>query len=356
VSDEVNLFAQQEANRRRSRWLVIGFILFFAWLGFGGDFIFYLSTKHAPPESYHHVFPWFGLLLTAIGAVMAKYSYSTGPKNILKSTGAREVIDAQTPQEKQLVNVVEEMSVASGIMKPHVWVIDDPDPNAFATGHDEGDSNIAVTQGLLAICSRDELQAVIGHEMGHIKNLDVRLMTLLAALVGAITLIADGAGRVMFYGGGGRGRGRDSDSKGGSNPLVILLFVIWIISWILAPFITRMLAMGVSRKREYLADAMSAQFTRNPLALASALAKIEGAVEPTRSIKGGAAHLCIADPLGRSLNGSEGKMAELFGTHPPMPTRIARLKMMGYEQSQHAIPGASAAPIPVPSPASVRAT
>ena len=305
----------------------------------------YLSTEHAPPESYHHVFPWFGILLTLIGAGMAKYSYSTGPKNILKSTGAREIIDPQTPQEQQLVNVVEEMSVASGITKPHIWWIDDPDPNAFATGHDQADSNIAVTQGLVAICSRDELQAVIGHEMGHIKNLDVRLMTLLAALVGVVALIADGAGRVMWNGGfGGRRSRSDGDSKGGSNPLVILLFVIGSISWILAPLITRMLAMGVSRKREYLADAMSAQFTRNPMALASALTKIESAAEPTRSIKGGAAHLCIADPLGRALNGSEGKMAELFGTHPPMPTRIARLKMMGYEQSAHALAGAPTAP------------
>jgi heat shock protein HtpX len=148
----------------------------------------------------------------------------------------------------------------------------------------------------------------------------------------------------MFYGGSGRGRSRSSSRDGGgSNPLVILLFVVWIISWILAPFITRMLAMGVSRKREYLADAMSAQFTRNPMALASALTKIESAAEPTRSIKGGAAHLCIADPLGRALNGSEGKMAELFGTHPPMPTRIARLKVMGYEQS-HAVAGPPATP------------
>lgn len=344
MSDEVNLFAQQEANRRRSRWLVIGFILFFAWLGFGGDYIAYLATAHAPLESYHHLFPWIGIVLTVLGAGMAKYSYSTGPSNVLKSAGAREILDPQTPQEKQLVNVVEEMSVASGITKPHIWLVDDPDPNAFATGHDESDSNIAVTQGLIAICSRDELQAVIGHEMGHIKNLDVRLMTLLAALVGAVSLIADGAGRVMFSGDfGGRGRRSSSDrDSGGSNPLVILLFVVWVVSWILAPFITRMLAMGVNRKREYLADAMSAQFTRNPLALASALTKIESAVEPTRSIKGGAAHLCIADPLGRSLNASEGKVAELFGTHPPMPSRIARLKMMGYEQSQHALAGTPA--------------
>ena len=147
--------------------------------------------------------------------------------------------------------------------------------------------------------------------MGHIKNLDVRLMTLLAALVGAVTLIADGAGRVMFNGGfGARAQTeqqRSRQRRAGRTRCVILLFVVWIVSWILAPFITRLLAMGVSRKREYLADAMSAQFTRNPLALASALTKIENAAEPTRSIKGGAAHLCIADPLGRPLNGNEGQ-------------------------------------------------
>jgi heat shock protein HtpX len=356
VSDEVNLFAQQEANRRRSRWLVIGFILFFAWLGFGGDFIWYLSDLKAPPEAYHHVFPFVGILLTCVGAIMAKYSYSTGPKNILKSTGAREIIDPVTPQEKQLVNVVEEMSVASGITKPHVWIVDDPDPNAFATGHDQADSNIAVTQGLLAVLSRDELQAVIGHEMGHIKNLDVRLMTLLAALVGVVALISDGAGRIMFNGGFGRGRSRSSssDSKEGTNPFVILLFVVWIISWILAPIITRMLAMGVSRKREYLADAMSAQFTRNPSALASALTKIDSATAPTTSIKGGAAHLCIADPLGRPVNELEGKMAELMGTHPPMAARITRLREMAYEQSPNAIPGANAAPITTPTTATIQ--
>jgi heat shock protein HtpX len=340
VSDEVNLFAQQEANRRRSRWLVIGFILFFAWLGFGGDYIAYLATLHAPPEAYHHTFPWFGLILSAIGAGMARYAYSKGPEKILWSTGAREITDAQTPQEKQLVNVVEEMSVASGISKPRVWLVNDPDPNAFATGHDEATANIAVTQGLLDALARDELQAVVAHEMGHIKNLDVRLMTMLAALVGAITLIADGAGRVMFSGGFGRGRSRDNDRGNSSGPLVAILLVVWIVSWLLAPFITRLLAMGVSRKREYLADAMSAQFTRNPMALASALTKIESASAPTTSIKGGAAHLCIADPLGRALNGTEGRVAELFGTHPPMPARIARLKLMGYEQSHASLAGA----------------
>lgn len=346
MSDGGNLFEQQEANRRRSRWLVVGFIVFFAWLGFGGDYIFYLATVHAPPQAYHHVFPWGGLLLSAIGAGLARYAYKTGPEKVLWSTGAREIIDAQTPEETQLVNVVEEMSVASGIQKPRIWLVADADPNSFATGRDEASANIAVTQGLLDVLSRDELQAVIAHEMGHIKNLDVRLMTLLAALVGAVSLIADGAGRVMFYG-GGRGRSRDSNDRGSSGgPLVVVLLVIWVVSWIIAPFITRLLAMGVSRKREYLADAMSAQFTRNPLALASALTKIESANAPTASVKAGAAHLCIADPLGRSLNEREGRVPNLFGTHPPMPDRIARLKVMGYEQAHPAFAGAASAALP----------
>ncbi len=341
MSENANLFAQQEANRRRSRWLVVGFILFFAWLGFGGDFILYEYTKAAPPGAYHHGFPIFGILLSIIAAGMAAWAWKTGPQKVLWSTGARELITPQTPPETQLVNVVEEMAVASGLPKPRIWIIPDPDPNALATGHDENTSSIAVTQGLIDLCSRDELQAVVAHEMGHIKNLDVRLMTQLAALVGAVTLIGNGVGRTMLYGGnpfgGGRGLGgggggsSDREEKGGGGGVLLaLLLALWIVSWLLAPFITRLMALGVSRDREYLADAMSAQYTRNPLSLATALRKIEEADAPTKAIKGGAAQMCIADPTGRHVNSREGKIAELFGTHPPMALRIARLKAMGY--------------------------
>ena len=201
-------------------------------------------------------------------------------------------------------------------------------------GLDAEHAHIAVTEGLLDDCSRDELQAVIAHEMGHVKNLDVRLMTLLAALVGAVALLSDGVGRMLRGGavfrsfGGGRSRGK-RDKLG---PLVLVLLVLWILSWLLAPMVTRLLALGVSRKREFLADAMSAQFTRNPLALASALEKIEHAAAPTMSIKRGSAHLCIADPLGRKSSLREGKLADVFGTHPPMALRVARLKAMGYQE------------------------
>jgi len=348
VSDDtsLNLFQQQEANRRRTVLLVIGFVAFFAWLGFGGDYIFYLYTRDEPRTVYHHVFPWFGIALTVIALLTAWYAYATGPEKVLWSTGARAIVDPTDPQEKQLVNVVEEMAIAAGIPRPRIWIVDDPDPNAFATGTDPLHAHVAVTRGLLEICSRDELQAVVGHELGHIKNLDVRLMTLLAALVGAVALMHDGVSRVLrggtnlgggsWGGGGGGGSGgggsRGGGKKGGAGLLLLILLVVWIISWILAPIITQLLAVAVSRKREYLADAMSAQFTRNPLALAGALQKIEGAVAPTAAIKRGAAHLCIADPLGRRLTAHEGLFADALATHPPMAKRIAILRGMGYAQ------------------------
>jgi heat shock protein HtpX len=330
-----DLFSQQEANRRRSRWLVIGFILFFAWLGFGGDFIFYQFTLDNPPEAYHHTVPWLGLVLTVLGAGLAWYSYKNGPQEVLKATGAWELITPDTEEQRRLVNVVEEMAIAAGIPRPGIWIVPEQDPNAFATGLDPKGSHIAVTEGLLTALNRDELQAVVAHEMGHIKNLDVKLMTLLAALVGVIALVADGMGRMMRGGvrisGGGGGRRGGGNGKGG-NALIIILLVVWIISWILAPIITRMLALGVSRKREFLADASGAQFTRNPLALAAALEKIEQAHAPTLAIKHGAAHLCIADPTGRRINTKKGFVADLLGTHPPMYERLARLKAMAYQE------------------------
>jgi len=173
------------------------------------------------------------------------------------------------------------LAIAAGVPRPRTWIVPDDDPNAFATGHDPSDSHVAVTRGLLRLCTRDELQAVIGHELGHVKNLDVRLMTTLAALVGAILLVRDGVGRMMRMGsfpvrGGGGGGGRSKSKNAG--PLLAILLALWVISWLVAPLISQLLTLAVSRRREYLADAMSAQFTRNPLALASALEKIEAVI------------------------------------------------------------------------------
>ena len=330
-----NLFQQQEANRRRTTWLVVGFVLFFAWLGFGGDYVYYLSTLNGPPGTAHHTFPWLGLILTAVAIGIAWYGYTTGPEKVLWSTGAREVVTPATDAEKQLVNVVEEMAIAAGIPKPRIWIVDDPDPNAFATGIDPQHAHVAVTQGLLDLMSRDELQGVIAHELGHIKNFDVRLMTTLAALVGVVLLIRDGTGR-FFWGGGGSSSGPGGRSRGKNDlgALAVVLLVVWVLSWILAPIITQMLAMAVSRKREYLADAMSAQFTRNPMALASALQKIESSDAPATHLKAGAAHLCICDPLDRKLNDHPGGLGDVLASHPPLEMRIIRLRGMGYAQAK----------------------
>ena len=337
MEDAVDLFSQQQSNRLRSRLLIAGFIAFFAWLGFGGDWLLWQFTINAPRETYHHTFPFVGVALTLIATIGAIMAWRRGPERVLWSTNAYEVVEPATEQERRLVNVVEEMAIAGGIPRPRIWIVPDEDPNAFATGRDPNSAHVAVTAGLLDRLDRDELQAVIAHELGHVKNLDVRLMTLLAALVGAVALVGDFMHR--FFRGGGRIRGgsfssgsRNGGGKKGGNPLVIVVLVLWILSWLLAPLVTRLLALGVSRKREYLADAMGAQFTRNPGALASALEKIEHEAAPTKSIKRGSAHLCIADPLGRRLSSQQGFVAELFGTHPPMAIRVAKLKAMAYQQ------------------------
>ena len=328
----LNLFEQQARNRRLTvAWFVL-FILFFAWLGFGGDLALYLAAASRTEGQVAYRFPWIGVAVTTIAAIVAWVAWRRGPQQVLWSTGARELTDPQTFEEKQLVNVVEEMAIAAGLPKPKVYVVDDQDPNAFTTGRDAASSCIAVTTGLLAVVNREELQAVIAHEMGHVRNLDVRLMTLIAALVGVIVLLSNGMGR-MLRGGGGLlgGKGR----KGGGSGLAIaalVVFVLWVITLILAPIISRIMAMAVSRDREYLADATGAELTRNPAALASALQKIEGHEAPTTHIEEGAAHLCIADPLGRDVNLKEGRLADLLATHPPMAMRITRLEGMAFQQ------------------------
>ena len=334
MTEQANLFAQQESNRRRSTWLVVGFIVFFAWVGFGGDLALRLLTADAPPASYRHVIPAIGLFSTIAAAGICWYSWRFGAERVLWSTGAREVLEPATADERQLVNVVEEMAIASGQPKPRVWIVPDDDPNAFATGRDAATASIAVTNGLLRTLAREELQGVIAHEMAHVRNLDIRLMTLLAGVVGAIALMSDGMGR-MLRGSriGGRGlstgsRGRDG-GKGG-NPLAIVVLVLWLLTLVVAPIVSRILAMAVSRKREFLADATGARFTRNPIALASALHKLESEASPTRAITSGAAHLCIVDPSPGVLSNREGFLADTLASHPPIRQRISRLEAMAY--------------------------
>jgi heat shock protein HtpX len=327
-----DLFSQQQSNRRRSALLTAGFVLFFAWIGFGGDLSWYLATRDLPPERYHHLIPFTGLLTTAIAGGIAWYSWLHGPDRVLAATGAVKLVVALTPEEKQLENVVEEMAIASGLPRPKIWIVPDPDLNAFATGLTPEEAHLAVTQGLLATLKRDELQGVVAHEMAHIRNLDVRLMTLLAAMVGTIALMSDTLQRFWRYGGRVTVGSGSREGKKGGNPLAILVLVLWLVSLILAPLVSRFLAMVVSRGREYLADATAAQFTRNPMALANALEIIASATGATRSIARGAAHMCIVDPAERRISANPGLLGDVFASHPPIRERIARLRAMAYEQ------------------------
>jgi heat shock protein HtpX len=322
----MNLLEQQSSNRRRT-WLVMAvFITFLFLLGYGLD-VFYLGVT----------FPVAGLVAFAIGSISAMAGYYRGDRAVLASAHAMPIAEvaasASPPDQlklKQLDNVVDEMSIASGLPKPKVYLIPDADPNAFATGRDPEHASLAVTRGLLDALDREELQGVVAHEMSHVRNFDIRLMTIVAALVGAVALLADWTSRGLWLGGGRR----SSRSKGGGGAIGLVLLVLWVIGLILAPIIGQLLAMMVSRHREYLADASGAELTRNPLALARALETIESAEEPTRSIKRGTANLCIADPLGRTAGLHEGFVANLFASHPPMSRRIQALKEMGFAGQQ----------------------
>ena len=326
-----DLFSQQESNRRKSSWLLLGFVFFFAWIGFGGDIGLYLLQSDATP-GYRHTIPWLGILATSGAAAMAWAAWRHGDRQVLWSTRAMELINPATDEQVRLVNVASEMSIASGLPMPKLWIVPDADLNAFATGRDPQSASIAVTEGLLESLDRDELQAVLAHEFAHIARYDTRLMTLVAAIVGAIALISDGVGRILFqsrrvgtraagFGGGGR-RG------GGRSAAGALVIVVWLLTLVVAPLISRMLAMAISRKREFLADATAAQYTRNPAALISALEKCENARGPTVSVGRGAAHLCIVDPTDRRFQKYKGLVGDVMASHPSVDERVRRLRQM----------------------------
>jgi heat shock protein HtpX len=327
----MNLYEQQAANRRRTWLIMFAFVAFLGFLGFGFDaFYIGLTGGYVPVGS---------VLALGVGSVSALTSYFHGDRAVLLASGAQPLIDvaasatdADKLKLRQLDNVVDEMSIAAGLPRPRVYVVPDPDPNAFATGRDPAHASLAVTRGLLDALDREELQGVVAHEMSHIRNLDVRVMTMVAALVGGVALLSDWARRGMMWGGGSRRR--DDDRRDGGGVAGIVLFVLWLIAVMLAPLMAQALAMLVSRKREYLADASGAELTRDPIGLAHALEKIESAVAPTRAINRGSAHLCIADPLGRQVNLREGFWSDLFASHPPMAARIAALKEMAFEDGR----------------------
>ena len=329
------------------------FVVFFVVIGLGFDFFYLSFNPVAAPEYKYNAagyyeaavssqpVPYGTIVALLIGFGMVINSMVNGASMVLRSTMARRAVSTDE-KEKQFLNVVAEMATAAGMKPPTAYVVPDADLNAFATGISPENSVIAVTEGLLSSLNRQELQAVVAHEMSHIKNYDMRLMTVAAALMGAIALISDLAGRSTRprYGrssyGGYQSSGSSSGSssgnrKGGGGAVMILIFVVWIVLVMLAPIISRLLAMAISREREYLADASGAELTRNPLALVAALEKIRSAVMPTYAINNGVAHMCIADPRGSLIEEKMGLVADLFATHPPMEKRILALKVMAYQ-------------------------
>jgi len=261
-----------------------------------------------------------------IGIVSILTSLRWGKNSILWSVHAEQP-DATVSDLPELLNIVKEISLAAGIPAPNVYIVKDSDPNAFTIGTIPSDCSVVVTTGLISMLNREELQGVIAHEVSHIRNSDTRLMTMITVLFGAILLLSEWMKKSVFFGGlsGGRVPGTGWIVRG-------VLFVGWLLTLLLAPLIARIVAMAVSRQREYLADAGGAELTRNPKALANALLKIDQASEPTTSFQKGIAHLCVVDPLGRSINSKEGWWSDLLATHPPIKNRIILLHAMAYEK------------------------
>jgi len=252
-----SFYSQQAANRRNSVLLVLVVAAVLALLGFTIGF----GTSGALEGGYVVT---IGALILA--SLLSVGSYFGGDKLVLATSGAKEVSQQSAPQ---LMNVVQEMALAAGTPMPKVYIIDDTAPNAFATGRDPKHASVAITTGLLQKLDREELQGVIGHELSHVRNFDIRFALLVAVLVGSIALMADFFLRFTFWGGGGR---RGSSDRGGGG-LAAIVFVIAIVLAVIAPIIARFVQLAVSRQREYLADASSVELTRNPRGLERALAE-----------------------------------------------------------------------------------
>jgi heat shock protein HtpX len=280
-----------------------------------------------------------GLIIAfIIWAIMSLIAYFQGDSILLSLSKARKIGPDDAPR---LYNVVEEMKIASGLPKmPDVYIIDDPALNAFATGRSPEKASVAITSGLLQKLNRDELQGVIGHEISHVKNRDVLLMSIAGVMLGTIVILAWYASRFMLYGaiaGGGR-RSSSRDSGGGAAQVVIL--VVGLVLMILAPIAAQLIYFALSRKREYLADASSALYTRYPEGLASALEKLAASTAPLKTANQATAPMYIINPLHK-----EGREAtDLTSTHPPISERVRILRAMAggasyadYEQAYEKI-------------------
>ncbi len=295
----MNIYAERASNIRRTWALVLGFLVVVIAVGYAISW-YYNDTS---------------ILYIAIVIAVATnfYAYWASDKLVLSLNHAR---PASREEFFDFYTVTENLAITAGLPKPKLYVIDDPAPNAFATGRNEAHAVVCATTGLLAMMTRAELEGVIGHELSHVKNGDMLLMTITVVLAGFVALVANIFLRMSFFGGGRR------DDNG--NALLMVLAVVGIV---LAPLAAKLIELAVSRRREYLADASGALLTRYPEGLASALRKIGAYAAPMRSANLATAHLFIGDPFGPkgAKGGSSGWIERLFSTHPPIEDRIQKL-------------------------------
>jgi heat shock protein HtpX len=297
-----NLWVQADSNKRRSAFLVFFFVIIVIALGW----LF----------SYVYNSPLILVIAVVVALTQSLIGYYSGDKIILATSGAREIIKKDNPE---LWNIVENISITSGLPMPKVYIIPEVAPNAFATGRDPEHASIAVTTGLLERLNKNELAGVIAHEMSHVGNFDIRLMTITAVLVGVIAVVSDLFLRSRFF---GFGRSRDDNNSGQ------LMAIVGIIAAILAPIVAMLIQLAISRKREFLADADGALLTRYPDGLASALEKISQYSEPVEHVSSATAHLYISNPLGGEDEKEQSFFAKIFATHPPIKERIKALRDM----------------------------
>ncbi|SOC88589.1 Heat shock protein. Metallo peptidase. MEROPS family M48B [Curtobacterium sp. 314Chir4.1] len=287
-------------NKRNTVLIVLVFMLVIGALGFLGG---YLAGNVS-----------IGVIVLVVALGYAVLQYFLAGRQATAIAGGIEV-DRNT--EPRLWRTVENLAIATGMPMPRVFVIEDPSPNAFATGRDPEHAIVAATTGLLAIMDDQELQGVMAHELGHVRNYDIRVSTMVFGLVVAVGLIADVLLRISIFSGLAGGRNRNNDNGGGNNPI---LLIAGIVAVIVAPIAAAGVQAAVSRQREYLADATGAMTTRHPEGLARALEKLGAYGRPMQTQNSSMAHLWIADPM------RPGVMDRLFSTHPPLQDRIARLR------------------------------
>jgi heat shock protein HtpX len=294
-------------NKRNSLLLALAVVVLLSALGFSIGYALTGSSGGGVGAT---------ILAVIVGTIAALGSYYAGDQLVLAASEAKQVDEQSAPQ---LMNVVREMSIAANIPMPKVYVIDDTAPNAFATGRDPNHASVAITTGLLEKLDREELQGVLGHEMSHVRNFDIRFSLIVGVLVGSVALLSDFFLRWTWWGGGGR---RSRDDREGGGGLQAIMMILAIVLAILAPIAARLVQMAVSRQREYLADASSVELTRNPHGIERALAKIASDQEVLEVANRATQHLYFTNPIKKF----EERSSNLFSTHPSIVDRINRLR------------------------------